>query len=147
MAWYDPAKVSLLVNNVPIVDFAKGTMVKVTFNEDRTNLAMGGQGGGVIGVNRDRSFEIEFTTQNHSPSNAYMEYVAALHDQGQAVPVAANGPFGGGAANEAAIKTVPGPEYSDSPDTNKTWTMHGTSWTNGYEAIANASTAALQAGL
>ncbi len=74
---HDPAKVTLIFGGTQIKQFAKGTMIKVAYDEEQFTDAVGGDGRVVRMRNANRAGKIEFTLMAASPSNDYLSDKAA----------------------------------------------------------------------
>jgi hypothetical protein len=74
---YKPERVQVLVNAVPLLKFADGTFVEVTYREPRTNLVVGSGGDSVTSFTADRSGTLTVTLQYDSPSVSILEALIA----------------------------------------------------------------------
>lgn len=121
MSLYDPLKVSVIINGVPIKGFAKGTFVEFSYNEPRTSTEVGAQGDPNTALSRDRSGKLKFTLMNNQPSNQYMEYMTQLHDQGLGYSATFVGPNGGYTCAESFTGEVAPLGYSEKADDSREW--------------------------
>jgi hypothetical protein len=74
---YKPERVQILVNAVPLLKFADGTFVEVSYREPRTNLIVGSGGDSVTSFTADRSGTLAVTLQYDSPSVSILEALIA----------------------------------------------------------------------
>lgn len=70
---YDPMKVSVLVNYVPVTGFADGTFVSVNRNNPTWNTVSGASGEVVRSKSNDKTGTIEITLMQSSAFNSTMK--------------------------------------------------------------------------
>jgi len=130
MSTYDPKLIQASFNGVILADFAEGTMIKVTEEDDHFELKQGGAGA-TEWVNKNMNrYSVEFTLLQTSPVNATLSALLAADKLSNA----GAGPFlvkdnGVSATSlvslpECRIVKSPGAEYADST-TGRTWTLKG----------------------
>jgi hypothetical protein len=66
---YDPVRTIFSWNGVEAVEWVKGTMIEVEYNEDLTTLVVGTDGVGTTVKNANRSGRITITLKSTSPTN------------------------------------------------------------------------------
>lgn len=86
MGVYDPRKVVVTFNNVPISGFAAGTFIKATRRKPLANLEeLGADGEGAFVLTGDHSYDIELTLKRASPSNTILAQFARATAMGAPV--------------------------------------------------------------
>lgn len=70
---YDPEQVVILLDNLPVMGFAEGSMVSVEKNEDFSNSYVGTKGEYSRAINRNKSGTITIRLQHNSPFVAIIE--------------------------------------------------------------------------
>ncbi|MDN7790444.1 DUF3277 family protein [Burkholderia contaminans] len=73
MASFDPKQVSVLINGVPIDDWADGgDVIQAEHNADAGALTIGANGKGVFVANPDESGKLTLKIKQHSPNNKFL---------------------------------------------------------------------------
>lgn len=81
MAEWDPQKFKITVGAISVVQFAAGTFIKASFNEDLYSLEIGADGGGCRVRNANESGRFEITLLKSSPTNDLFSALAILDRQ------------------------------------------------------------------
>ena len=119
---YDPGRISMTWNGVPVIGLGPSTFVKCVRNEDAFKQVVGAQGDVVDVRNRNRSGVVTFTVLDASPTNDFLT-VLALSDELTGLAVGAlmikdlNGTTLVKCAN-ARIKKFPDVEFAADGGTN-----------------------------
>ena len=139
---HDPAKVSLIFDDISVKQFAKGTMIKVAYDEDQFTDAVGGDGRAVRMRNANRSGKIEFTLMAASPSNDALsnKALADFLDGTGVASVQVKDGTGTTRAHDANawILKVADAEHSSEPGMERAWTIrcpHLESFVGGTTAL------------
>jgi len=86
MAEWDPTKFTMSVGANTIVEYAAGTFIKASFDEDQYSLEIGADGRGCRIRNANEAGKFEITLLKSSPSNDLLSAQAILDRQtGQGV--------------------------------------------------------------
>lgn len=81
MAEWDPTRFKITVGAISVVEFAAGTFIKASYNNDLYSLEIGADGRGCRIRNADESGRFEITLLKSSPSNDLLSALAILDRQ------------------------------------------------------------------
>lgn len=73
---YDPKKVQIIVGGLPIIGYASGTMISVSYSEDKWSMNVGAQGDVTTIETHDETGELSITLKQDSPSTRVLNELA-----------------------------------------------------------------------
>jgi hypothetical protein len=126
MSTYSADMIMMSVGGVPVVGLAKGTFVKVEYNEDTWKLVVGADGHWMRIYNPNRSGKVTLTVMQDSPLNSALSGFAKADraTRNSQIPFALEDPQGGTSivAALAWVVKMPSIEFSDDAS-NREWVL------------------------
>lgn len=120
---YQPERVQVLVNSVPIQKFAAGTFLVVNYRVPRTNLIVGSGGDTVTAFSADKSCDLTFTLHFDSPMNSFLESLVALKSPFN-ITVSDLNTGSTYVANKCVLNTYPEISFDADTPGDRTWSFH-----------------------
>jgi len=126
MSTYSADRIMMSVGGVPVTGLAKGTFVKVEYNEDTWKLEVGSDGHWMRVYNANRSGKVTLTVMQDSPLNTTLSTYERLDraTRNSQIPFNLVDPEGGTniVAAKAWVTKMPAIEFSGEA-TNREWVL------------------------